>query len=41
MKEDDIEPQCDNIFHIGYHVNNKVCSLLLMVGVMLMLLVLC
>ena len=28
VKEDDIEQQCENIFHTHCHVNNKVCSLI-------------
>ena len=29
VKEDDIEQQCENIFHTRCHVNNKVCSLII------------
>ena len=29
MKGDDIEQQHGNIFHTRYHVNNKVCSLII------------
>ena len=29
VKEDDIEHQRENIFHTRYHVNNKVCSLII------------
>ena len=29
MKEDDIEQQCENIFHTCCHVNNMVCSLII------------
>ena len=29
MKEEDIDQQRENIFHIHYHVTNKVCSLII------------
>ena len=29
VKEDDIEQQHQNIFHTLYHVNNKVCGLII------------
>ena len=29
VKEDDIEQQHGNIFHTRYHVNNKVCNLII------------
>ena len=29
VKEDDIEQQREHIFHTRYHVNNKVCSLII------------
>ena len=29
MKEDDIEQQCQNIFHTCCHVDNKVCILII------------
>ena len=28
MKEDDNDQQRENIFHMHYHVQNKVCSLI-------------
>ena len=32
MKEDAVEQQHENIFHTRYHVNNKVCSLIIDCG---------
>ena len=29
VREDDIKQQRENIFHIRYHVTNKVCSLII------------
>ena len=41
VKEDDFEQQCENIFHTRYHVNNKVCSLIINGGSCTNVLVLC
>ena len=29
VKKDDMEQQRDNIFHTRYHINNKVCSMII------------
>ena len=29
VKEDDVEQKMENIFHTRFHINNKVCSMII------------
>lgn len=39
IKQDELEQQMKNTFHIGCHINNKACNMIIDEGVMLIQLV--